>query len=82
MFIKYKESLYNSLVSLFMALKFHDKIYVLWLKKIVSDGMVESLKMPDILHIGMEDYYESLKHTAYFWLNIFKRPELWTENTL
>lgn len=65
-----------------MSLKIHNKIYILWLKKFVADGLIESLKMPDLLHVSLEDYYDSLKSTSTLWENIFTRPNSWTENTL
>lgn len=65
-----------------MALKIHEKIYILWIKKMVTVGLTESLSITENKNLNLDDYYEALKSISIFWINIFNRPNLWTENTL
>ena len=44
-FSKYKEYLYDAIVSLITSMKVHNNIFYLWLKKLVSESLFESLKL-------------------------------------
>lgn len=46
---KYKDILYQAIVHLIMNLRTHSQIFILWLRRFISEGIYESLKLENLL---------------------------------
>jgi hypothetical protein len=53
-----------------MNLRTHSQIFILWLKRFISEGIYESLKLENIYLVSIEDYYTSLAGCSSLWENI------------
>mmetsp|Transcript_20540 Transcript_20540/g.17943 ORF Transcript_20540/g.17943 Transcript_20540/m.17943 type:complete len:146 (+) Transcript_20540:333-770(+) len=79
-FSGYRPQLYDGIVSLIMSLSFHQNIFLFWLKKLISQGMLETLKVPENVYYAGEDYHKSLLETCEMWVSLIERPKIWSES--
>lgn len=76
----YKPQLYESLVTLFLSLYVHHHIvFIPWCRKLFSQGLFESLKIPENVILAGEDYHSSLKSACDIWQGLFANGSCWTE---
>jgi len=81
-FKKYKNSLYDALVGLIIAMNMHRQIFFIWIRKFVEVGLAESLRIPEgTLYMSVEDFFAKLLVAHELWRGMVQRS-LWTEFAL
>jgi len=76
---KYKPALFQSMANLFMSLSFHKFQFIFWCKKLISEGLLTSLKIPESVLSGNETASHSLDLAVSLWEGLLKQPSIWSE---
>ena len=60
-------------------MSYHLNIFIIWIRRFISEAVIEILRIPESVFYAGEDPKLSLKIGTSFWISIINIKELWTE---
>lgn len=66
-------------MSTIKAMSYHLNIFIIWIRRFVSEALMETLRIPESVFYAGEDPKQSLEIGISFWVSILNMNDLWTE---
>ena len=59
-------------------MSYHRNIFIIWIRRLISEAVIETLRIPDSVFYAGEDPKQSLEVGVRFWISIITMKEIWT----